>query len=330
MVSDRKLVEHCSMRMDILYYLGYGIDEELPWHSTLSRTRQLYPPALFESLFNKVFSMCVDKGMVSGHTQTIDSTPVKANASMENLVVKQPATSLEAHLQSVQQENEQETKPAVKGKSIPEEQIITTPDHQLRRLKKHQESKKASGGGLGGKHEKAKLVSNKTHYCPADPDARISVKPGKARKLNYHCSMAVDTAEGIISHVQADFADGRDCQYLPDITSKLQKRLNDNDLKLVDLIADGGYSSGTSYEFLEQQGITGWVPVFGKYKPEIEGFTYNSKLDQFICPAGKIISFRKYDTTVDGGLLKTYRATYKDCQTCPLKSTCLPKTKAKK
>jgi transposase len=106
MVSDRKLVEHCSMRMDILYYLGYDIDEELPWHSTLSRTRQLYPPALFESLFNKVFSMCVDKGMVCGHTQAVDSTPVKANASMDNLVLKQPASSLKAHLQSVEQENE--------------------------------------------------------------------------------------------------------------------------------------------------------------------------------------------------------------------------------
>jgi hypothetical protein len=40
----------------------------------------------------------------------------------------------------------------------------------------------------------------------------LSVKPGKARKLNYHCSMAVDTAEGVISHIQAHFADGRDSQ----------------------------------------------------------------------------------------------------------------------
>jgi transposase len=70
--SDRKLVEHCSMRMDILYFLGYDIDEQLPWHSTISRTRHLYPTAFFEGLFNKVFSMCVDKGMVSGHTQAMD------------------------------------------------------------------------------------------------------------------------------------------------------------------------------------------------------------------------------------------------------------------
>lgn len=35
-ISDRQLIEHCSMRMDLLYFLGYDIDEELPWYSTLS------------------------------------------------------------------------------------------------------------------------------------------------------------------------------------------------------------------------------------------------------------------------------------------------------
>ncbi|WP_128544519.1 transposase [Larkinella soli] len=61
--SDRKLIEHCSMRMDRLYFLGYSLDEPLPWHSTLSRTRQLYPEALFELLFDKVVSLCVAQNM---------------------------------------------------------------------------------------------------------------------------------------------------------------------------------------------------------------------------------------------------------------------------
>ena len=67
-IYDRKLIEHCSMRLDMLYFLDYDIDEELPWHSTISRTRQLFPEQIFEQLFNKVFTMCVDKGMVTGHT----------------------------------------------------------------------------------------------------------------------------------------------------------------------------------------------------------------------------------------------------------------------
>lgn len=99
--SDRKLITHCSLRLDILYFLGYNIDEELPWHSTISRTRQLYPESVFESLFTHVFKMCVAMQMVSGHTQVIDSAPVKANASMDSLELKVPEADLEAHLRAV-------------------------------------------------------------------------------------------------------------------------------------------------------------------------------------------------------------------------------------
>ena len=86
--SDRQLVEHCSLRMDILYFLGYDIDEPLPWHSTISRTRQLYPTELFEEIFNRIFSMCVEAGMVDGTTQSIDSTISRANASKDSLKEK--------------------------------------------------------------------------------------------------------------------------------------------------------------------------------------------------------------------------------------------------
>ena len=86
------------MRLDILYFLGYDIDEQLPWHSTISRTRQLFPEEVFESVFNQIFTTCVALGMVAGHTQAIDSTPVKANASMDSLELKVPEEDLEAHL----------------------------------------------------------------------------------------------------------------------------------------------------------------------------------------------------------------------------------------
>ena len=97
-ISDRQLIQHSSMRLDILYFLGYDIDEELPWHSTISRTRQLYPETVFEEVFTKILSMCVEKGMVSGHTQAIDSAPVKANASMNSLELKVLKENLDAHL----------------------------------------------------------------------------------------------------------------------------------------------------------------------------------------------------------------------------------------
>ncbi|WP_422091799.1 hypothetical protein [Tenacibaculum ovolyticum] len=45
--------------------------------------------------------MFVDKGMISDHTQTIDSAPVKANASMDSLELKVPVEDLASHLQSI-------------------------------------------------------------------------------------------------------------------------------------------------------------------------------------------------------------------------------------
>ncbi|RYY26237.1 MAG: IS1182 family transposase [Sphingobacteriaceae bacterium] len=326
--SDRKLVEHCAMRMDVLYFLGFDIDEGLPWHSTISRTRQLYPIALFETLFNKVFTLCVKGGMVSGHTQAVDSAPVKANASMESVVAKTPATSIESHLQKVDEENTENkdrNPPASAG------QRITASEHELRRVERqHRKLQQNSVSALGATHEKAVLLSNKTHYSPHDPDARISVKPGKARKLNYHCSMAVDTAKGVISHVQADFADKRDSLYLPGIVTGLQVRLKDNELLMANLLADTGYANGYNYSLLEGKGITGWVPVFGQYKPEIEGFPYNKEKDEYSCSMNKRLPFKGFYTDPDGAVFKNYWAAAKDCKVCPNKANCVPNIPCKK
>jgi transposase len=87
--SDRRNIASSRMRMDILYFLGYNPDEELPWHSTLSRTRQLYGEQEFMSLFKVVLKQCIDKGMVSGKRQAIDSVFVKANAAMSSMVERE-------------------------------------------------------------------------------------------------------------------------------------------------------------------------------------------------------------------------------------------------
>lgn len=56
--SDRKIIEHSKMRLDILFFLGYDLDEELPWHSTISRTRALYGEEVFKELFTRCTRDC--------------------------------------------------------------------------------------------------------------------------------------------------------------------------------------------------------------------------------------------------------------------------------
>jgi transposase len=312
-VSDRRLIEQCALRLDILYFLGYEVDEDLPWHSTISRTRQLYPAAVFEHLFNQVFAQCVVAGLVAGDTQVVDSAPVKAAASLDSLREK-PASVAPPLTIAGEQVAAEPAAPVTRS----------APAHQLRREATRRAKRQAAPGGLGARHPKAQILSNKTHYSPTDPDARISVKPGKARALNYLCSVAVDTASGIISHIQADFADRRDSTYVPELVPRLQSRLAANELVMRDFVADTGYSNGFNYAFLEQRSITPWIPVFGAYKPAAAGFTYEAEADAFRCPAGKLLSFRNYATTQDGNWVKNYRAAYQDCQQCPLKMSCTP------
>ena len=56
-----------------------------------------------------------------------------------------------------------------------------------------------------------------THYSPTDTDARVSVKPGKARQLNYFGQIVVDDAHHVITGACSDFADKRDSQCLEQI-----------------------------------------------------------------------------------------------------------------
>jgi transposase len=324
LVSDRRLVEHCSLRLDILYFLGYEVDEDLPWHSTISRTRQLFPAAVFEHLFDHVFAQCVAAGLVTGHTQAVDSAFVKANASLESLCEKQP-TDVPAPVLQVASEAAAETPLA------PPAALRASPAHHLRRVAAaHARYLRNDSGPLGRDRPQARLLSNKTHYSPADPDARISVKPGKARALNYLCSLAVDEGHGVISHVQADFADRRDSTLLPSIVAPLHQRLLAHDLPVVDVVADTNYSNGLNYALLEARGITPWIPVFGQYKPEIEGFTYDQETDCFTCPAGKPLPFKRFDSDQDGRLSKRYSASSSDCRRCPHKPTCAPKSTKRK
>lgn len=330
--SDRQLINHCSMRLDILFFLGYDLDEELPWHSTISRTRQLFPDEIFEKVFTRVLQMCVDKGMVSGHTQCIDSAPVKANASMDSLELKVPAESLDEHLRKVRYMSSPDRK-AKQDKAPEEQKKISASDRQLNEIKsRNKKWKKDQDQRPGGKNKNAKYTSNHTHYSPTDPDAKISVKPGKARNLNYLSQMAVDTAHHVITHIHADFANKKDNQCLQSMTLDLKNRLNNMGLSWENMAADTGYSSGENYAFLEQVGIKSYIPPHGTYKGGPEGFTYHKEEDYWLCPNNKKVTFRKItiEKNRNNNKKKLYLTRLSDCKGCPFKVQCIGKTPEKR
>lgn len=107
LASDRRIIATVSMRMDMLYFIGYDIEEPLPWHSTLSRTRQLYGQEVFKDLFREVLKQCIEKGMVAGCRQAIDSAQIKANASMDSLKQKEVLVDGEFYAESLKEEDDE-------------------------------------------------------------------------------------------------------------------------------------------------------------------------------------------------------------------------------
>ena len=343
-ISARKLIAHCSMRLDILYFLNYDIDEKLPWHSTISRTRQLYPESVFEEVFSKVLAMCIDKGMVSGHTQAIDSAPVKANASMDNLELKVPAEDLETHLRKIRHisaidKEETPIRKSKTNKASKEQQEITANNQELKALKsRNKRWSKEQDQRPGAGNKGSKYTSNKTHYSPTDPDARISVKPGKARKLNYQSQLSVDTAHHVITDIKAYHADKKDNQYLQDIAKRLKRRLHHQGLIWRNCVADTGYSSGENYAFLEKEGLESFIPphslprlIGGTYKGGPDGFIYNKERDCYSCPHGHLVPFKKvFNDYKTGTKKKEYRISSRVCKSCPIRRSCLGKTAQEK
>jgi cell pole-organizing protein PopZ len=336
-ISDRQLMQHCSMRLDIRYFLNYKLTEPLPClpsfsHSTMSRTRDLLPD--YKEVFEEILRQCINAGLVSGHTQVVDSAPVKANASMDSLELKVPKEDLDDHLARVRYQSAPDRakhtpkRKAQQNNATEQQQSITATDRELKEITARNKNwQKNQDQRPGAQRENSKYTSNKTHYSPTDPDARISVKPGKARKLNYLSQLAVDPASYVITHIGADYADKHDSRCLPQIVDELQTRLNKMGLLFTTLLADTGYSSGENYALLEEKGIEAFIPPHGTYKGGPEGFTYHGEGDYWLCRNNQKVTYRKTFIEKKGNnKKKLYLTKPSQCKGCPFASECIGKS----
>lgn len=324
--SDRRIIEHAKMRLDILYFIGYDIDEELPWHSTLSRTRQLIGEEIFLELFRAVLKLCIDKGMVSGTRQAVDSAYIKANASLGSLIEKQVMDDAETFTEELKSNDEKITKEKQTISYLRKKKVE---QHHAWKAEQYKGQHKMSKELMESEEEsRPKFLSNHTHYSTTDPDARISVKPGKPRQMNYSAQTAVDTAHHVITSILADYSDKRDSQSLSAVIELTKKNLEANGLEVKEILADSGYSSGTALAYLEEQNITAYIPNFGKYKPSRDGFIYNKDKDQYECQRGNkaILPYKSTTTDLLGFEKKSYRSSSKICKTCPIRKECIGKT----
>ena len=92
-----------------LEYLGIGIDEQTPDHSTISRTRRLIDVETHHKVFFWILEVLRDQGMVKGKTVGIDATTLEASAAMRSIVRRHTGESYEGFLKRLVQESGIET-----------------------------------------------------------------------------------------------------------------------------------------------------------------------------------------------------------------------------
>ncbi|NOY88812.1 MAG: transposase [FCB group bacterium] len=84
--SERKLADEIRVNLAFRWYLGYDLDEATPHHSVLSKARSRFPEKVFARFFSCVVKRCQEADLIVGETIHIDSTLIKANASLDSFV----------------------------------------------------------------------------------------------------------------------------------------------------------------------------------------------------------------------------------------------------
>ncbi len=108
-VHDRKLMREAQVNLALRWFARFGLDEELPDHSSLTRLRQRWGQALFQKIFQRTVQACIDAGLVDGETVHVDATLIRADVSWRSVTA--------AHAQQVWQENAEEQEgPRTPGK----------------------------------------------------------------------------------------------------------------------------------------------------------------------------------------------------------------------
>jgi transposase len=177
--SERGLAWRCSDSLSLRDFLGLLPHESVPDHSSLSRIRTRLAGSVYDEVFLLVLGIVEKKGLLHGKVAGIDSTFLRADASMKAIVRKDTEQNYQEYLKKLCQEQ---------GIDNP------TPD-DCRRI---------------DRKRKGKRTSNQDWKSSTDADARIArLKDGRTR-LAYKAEHVVDMDTGAVLAVEIHHADAGD------------------------------------------------------------------------------------------------------------------------
>jgi transposase len=107
-VHDRKLMREAQVNIAIRWFIGYGLHEKLPHHSSLTRIRQRWGEERFRSIFKRTVAACLTAKIATAEVVHIDASLIRANVSWDSLVKR--------HVDDVLSENQTEDELEVERK----------------------------------------------------------------------------------------------------------------------------------------------------------------------------------------------------------------------
>jgi transposase len=91
--SERGIAWRVADSLSLRSFLGLGLAENTPDHSTLSRTRRLIDLETHQRVFIWILKLLARQGLLEGQTVGVDATTLEANAALRSIVRKDTGQS---------------------------------------------------------------------------------------------------------------------------------------------------------------------------------------------------------------------------------------------
>ena len=176
--SERGIAWRAADSLALRSFLGVGLKEMPPDHSTISRTRRLIDVETHQAVFRWVLELLAEKDLLQGKTIGIDATTLEANAALRSIVRRDTGEGYQEFLVGLAQESG----------------IATPTREQLAKL-----DRKRAGKG-----------SNEDWVNPHDPEARITKMKDGRTHLAHKAEHAVDLETGAVVAVTVAAGDAGD------------------------------------------------------------------------------------------------------------------------
>lgn len=284
-VHDRHLMREAQVNLAIRWFVGYGLHEALPDHSSLTRIRQRWGAARFRRIFQRTVEACVAAGIAKGEVVHIDSSLVRADVSWDAIARR--------HVEAVAAANGDAA--ASDGSS----------------------DQDAAGDGC------APRAAGQTRVvCTSDPEATLATDH-RARRCApaYKQHTAVDGHASVVLDVAVTTGAVHDTMTveaqldaIPPVTGQAIQTAT----------MDGAYAITRVFASLERRGIEAIVPAKQERPPKtiipVRRFKLDARHGIVRCPRGRVL---KPHGKPDRKGFQAYRARPHDCRSCPLRAACV-------